>query len=89
MIDFDGKSDRLDIARSRIPEHLVERTFVLGALGEPEDLKSAGLGSYETIGLAIAQDCREGTDARWAHELLRHNATELARLRQHVRPILF
>ena len=89
LIDFDGNADRLDIAKNRIPERLAERTFVLGALGEPEDLKRAGLGSYEKIGLAMARDCREEADATWEHDLLRHNATELARLRQHIRPILF
>jgi hypothetical protein len=55
---------------------------------EPEDLKPE-LGSYETIGSALAQDCREETDTTWNHELLRHNSEELARLRVRVRPILF
>ncbi len=36
-----------------------------------------------------AQDCREDTDTIWGHDLLRHNASELARLRHQVRPILF
>jgi hypothetical protein len=54
---------------------------------EPEELK-ATLGSYETIGMALAQDCREGTDT-WGHALLKHNTAEIERLREHVRPILF
>ncbi len=58
-------------------------------LTEPQGLKRAGLGSYETIGLAMAKDCREDTDTIWRHDLLRHNANELLRLREHVRPILF
>jgi hypothetical protein len=37
----------------------------------------------------MAQDCRDETGTIWGHELLRHNAGELARLRDHVRPILF
>jgi hypothetical protein len=52
-------------------------------------LKQAGLGSYETIGRAAAEDCREETDRTWGHELLRHNANEIDRLRQYVRSILF
>jgi len=66
-----------------------DRVYILGALNEPEDLKNAGLGSYEEIGLAMAQDCREETDKTWGHRLLKHNATELDRLRERVRPILF
>jgi hypothetical protein len=89
LIDFDGHIDRLDTAKGMIPERLMERVFVLGALIEPEDLKRAHLGSYETIGLEMARDCREGTGTIWEHDLLRHNATELARLGHHVRPILF
>lgn len=88
VIDFDGKTDRLVIAKGRIPQHLAERVFILGALKEPEDLKRE-LGSYETIGLAMARDCREGSNAIWAHEQLRHNAAEIARLYAQVRPILF
>jgi hypothetical protein len=67
---------------------LTGRVFILGALTEPEALK-ADLGSYETIGLAMARDCREETDTTWGHRLLRHNERELDRLRAKVRPILF
>ena len=88
LIDFDGDVARLQYVRDRIPEHLTDRVYVLGALNEPEDLKAA-LGSYETIGLAMARDCREETETTWGHALLRHNASELTRLREHVRPILF
>jgi hypothetical protein len=89
LIDFDGNEVRLQEAKDRIPGNLTDRVFILGALSEPEALRSAGLGSYETIGKAMAQDCREETDRIWGHELVRHNASELARLRQVVRPILF
>jgi hypothetical protein len=88
LIDFDGRQERLQDAREKIPERLTDRVFILGALSEPEALK-ANLGSYETIGLAMARDCREETTTTWGHVLLRHNANELDRLREHVRPILF
>jgi hypothetical protein len=88
LIDFDGKEQRLNEAKGKIPGHLTERVFILGALSEPEVLK-AKLGTYEEIGAAMAQDCREETDRVWGHDLLRHNATELDRLRERVRPILF
>jgi hypothetical protein len=88
LIDFDGRETRLQDAKARIPVHLTERTFILGALNEPEGLRRA-LGSYESIGSAMAQDCREGTAVTWDHPLLRHNASELGRLNDRVRRILF
>ena len=89
LIDFDGKQERLTEAKAKIPAHLADRVFILGALSEPEALKQANLRSYEEIGRALAEDCREGTDTIWGHDLLLHNASELDRLREHVRPILF
>lgn len=88
LIDFDNKEDRLAIAKAAIPEDLAERVFVLGALGTPEELRNA-LGPYETIGSKLAVECHEETDTTWNHPLLEHNASELDRLREHVRPILF
>ena len=89
LIDFDGQETRLEEAKAEIPNELSDRVFILGTLTEPESLKQAGLGSYDEIGLAIAKDCRDGTDIVWGHDLLQHNAPELERLLQHVRPILF
>jgi hypothetical protein len=89
LIDFDGEDGRLTYAKSRIPEHLRDRVFIVGAWTDPEALKRAGLGSSETIGRAIARDCREETDTTWGHDLLRHNMNEINRLRRHIRPFLF
>lgn len=92
LIDFDGVPERLNLARTFIPARLIDRVFVLGVRTQPEDLKKAGLGSYgsyETIGKAMAQDCREETVTTWGHDLLQHNASEIGRLRDSVRPFLF
>jgi len=89
LIDFDGNQERLTEAKARIPLHLAERVFILGVLSNPEALRQANRDSYEDIGRAMAKDCREETDETWGHKLLRHNAGELDRLREHVRPILF
>jgi hypothetical protein len=88
LLDFDGDVDRLTYARRVIPDRFGARVFILGVRTEPEDLRRA-LGSYEIIGEALAKDCREETQTTWGHDLLRHNAGEIERLRQHVRPILF
>lgn len=88
LIDFDGHHDRLDHARAVIPPHLSDRVFVLGAWTKPEKLRSAGLGSYEAIGRAMAKDCREGARTIWEHDLLRHNASEFDRLHNRVWPFL-
>lgn len=89
LIDFDDRKERLTDVKAQIPEHLSDRVFILGASSDPEALKRADLGSYESIGLAMAKDCREKTERIWGHDLLKHNASELARLTVHVRPILF
>jgi hypothetical protein len=88
LVDFDRRDNRLQEIAAEIPAHLNERVFVLGTWSEPEELRQA-LGSYEKIGLALAKDCRENSNDTWMHDLLKHNAGELERLRQRVRPILF
>jgi hypothetical protein len=88
LIDFDGHGGRLAEAQALIPPALRDRVFVIGALTEAERLK-AQLGSYETIGRALAEDCRGNTNDTWGSELLRHNQPELERLRRCVLPILF
>src|ERR1039457_1878906 len=87
LIDLDNKPDRLAQAKNRIPQHLADRVFILGALTEPEDLRG-DLGSYEKIGLDAAHNCREDGTGIWAHELLCHHILELERLRAKVRPFL-
>src|ERR1022692_2541346 len=87
-IDFDGHKDRLTYAKDVVPARLIDRVFVLGVWTEPEKLRTDLGRPYETIGKAMAQDCREETDATWGHDLLRHNAGEIDRLRDSVRPFL-
>ena len=88
MIDFDGDENRLEKLVIKIPSNLRDRVFILGSLIDPEALK-AQLGSYETIGRALASDCRDQTSRIWNHQLLLHNQNELERLRILVRGILF
>jgi hypothetical protein len=88
LIDFDGNAGRLQVAKARIPQALAHRVFILGSFQTPEALR-ASLGPYEDIGSGMAEDCRQGTNTTWGHNLLQHNAGELGRLRQYVRSILF
>jgi hypothetical protein len=66
LIDFDGHKERLTYAKTFVPDHLIDRVFVIGVWTEPEKIR-ADLGSYEEIGMALAKDCREETDTAWAH----------------------
>ena len=50
LIDFDGHEERLKDAKAVIPNHLIDRVFIIGVWTEPEALRRANLGSYETIG---------------------------------------
>jgi len=88
IIDFDNDSGRLALFQSRTPPDLQDRVFVLGTWSEPERLKK-DLGSFETMGRLLAEDCLRHTDTTWAHPPLEHNKGELARLREQVRPFLF
>lgn len=89
LIDFDRDGNRLGKVKKVIPDHLIDRVFVLGVWSEPEALKSDTGKSYETIGSTMAKECREGTNTTWQHDLLKHNVDEVARLREHVLSILF
>ena len=88
LIDFDGRPDRLETAKSYIPTHLLERVIVLGVWTEPETLKEPGQ-TYESIGQSLARECRDGQNETWSHDLLRHNEGEIERLNAQIRPILF
>jgi hypothetical protein len=88
LIDFDGHRERLNDARAVVPARFTVRVFVLGAWTGPEDLRR-DLGTYETIGKRLAADCREDTNTVWGHALPQHNASEIQRLREIVKPVLF
>jgi hypothetical protein len=96
MIDFDRKGERLDYVKSKIPEDLKNRVFVLGVLSEPEDLEPMkknfeciGNGKLEKIGEALAKDCFDKTNNMWGHDLLKHNQNEIDRMIVSVKPFLF
>jgi hypothetical protein len=92
LIDFDGDHNRRENAMRRyVPEHLMDRVFVLGSPIEVEDLKRDLKMSPEAIGSTMAKDCRDKTNAiLQQHKDFRdNNEFELDRLREKVRAILF
>ncbi|MDK9722708.1 MAG: hypothetical protein OEL53_16160 [Rhodospirillales bacterium] len=88
LIDFDGEISRYDYVKGLIPQGLEDRVFVLGARNDPESLRRSGLGTFETIGSRIADDCINGTQTIWTDSLLLHNEREIERLRSVICPML-
>lgn len=90
LIDFDDAMDRADKIMEEIPEDLRPRVYILGVGSEPEKLKKAFAfrTSFEDIGRSLAQECFENSRVLWSIELLKHNAANLERLEQDVKPFL-
>jgi hypothetical protein len=89
LLDFDDQTDRRAKIMLKIPEDLKSRVFVLGVKSEPEALKSAGLGSFESVGTTLAKECRDRHREIWLDDLLNENVPEIDRLEQAVRTFLF
>jgi hypothetical protein len=89
MVDFDAQDDRLNAVKEVVPADLAERVFVVGVWSNPEALRVATGCSLEKLGCKLAMECCDGSRAVWNHELLRHNAPEVARMTALLRPFLF
>jgi hypothetical protein len=89
LVDFDEHLERADDIKLSIPKDLSERVFIIGCKSKPEELRQVGLGSYEEIGALLQNDCRDGDDVTWSHDLLRHNQIEIDRIRNAVFGFLF
>lgn len=91
IIDFDEDyENRLKKIKESIPAELSERVFILGVLSEPEKLKTAlDHKSYEKIGEQLAEECANNSSKLWNHELLKHNLSELEKMKTDVKPFLF
>ncbi len=89
LLDFDKQEARKEEVGKAVPSHLLERVFIVGVWSEPEELKKAGLGSLEGVGLKLAFECENDTRNTWNHELLRHNNSELARMTMKLKNVVF
>lgn len=92
LIDFDERTpvERRTKFDGEIPDDVRSRVFVIGSGNEPEALKNAlGIGTFEKIGRALADDCDAEKSETWGHVQLMHNENERLRLVQIVKPFLF
>lgn len=89
LIDFDQIDNRFEYVKNQIPEHLVERVFILGVQSNPEKLRRDLDKKFEEIGESLAVDCVEGSNQFWGQELLKHNQPELERMIKSIKPYLF
>ena len=91
LIDFDGSpQERRAKFAAEIPDSVRERVFVIGPGMRPEDLRQAlGIGGFEDVGRALADDCDGNQLNTWSHAQLQHNEEERLRLVHYVRAFLF
>lgn len=89
LIDFDDRENRLSYVKTKIPDDLKERVFILGVQSEPENLKRDTNKTFEQMGKALAKDCVNNTNDLWGHDLLKHNQAELERTIADIKPFLF
>lgn len=88
IVDFDKRATRCSEFKKVVPERLLERVFIVGVWSEPEQLKGE-FGGFEKLGEALADDCRTEGNQAWSHDLINHNAAELARMKERLRTIFF
>lgn len=90
LIDFDNDPARAaNIQENEVPPHLQSRVFILGSLKEAENLRADFGRNFEKLGKQLAKDCVDGTSDAWGHRFLQHNANELQRMINSVKPFLF
>ena len=89
LIDFDDNEKRLSFVEKDIPENLRNRVFIIGIWSNPEALRRNTKKNFETIGETLANNCADNTHDLWNHDLLKHNETELERMREIIKPFLF
>jgi hypothetical protein len=82
LIDLDGRSNRLADERTKIPDDLQDRVFLMGCQSTPEKLSGALKMSREKIGEALAEGCAGNDEAIWNSPMLAHNVPELERMRR-------
>ena len=89
LIDCDQDVYRIAGALDSVPEHLKDRVFILGAMSEPEKLKQELNLTFEKIGEEIANACFDDGVTVWNHDQLKHNASEVERLRSNLFSVVF
>lgn len=80
LIDLDGRVERIETAKRRLPAHLNDRVFIMGSLETPERVCAVLKMSKESIGEALANECLGRVNGIWTNGLLAHNGAELRRM---------
>lgn len=80
LIDLDGRTNRIEEARQKVPADLTDRVFIMGSLQTPEKLAAALGISKEKIGEALTDECLGDRSNVWSDSQLRHNLPELKRM---------
>ncbi|MCA9207895.1 MAG: hypothetical protein KDA55_06045 [Planctomycetales bacterium] len=90
LIDFDRQyKSRRQMFEDETPVDLRERVYVIGASDNPESLRDALGTNFESIGLALADECYRRISAMWAHKDLKHNEPDRLWLLESVRSTVF
>lgn len=90
LVDLDGQGEaRTQQIRDGFPADLRDRIYLLSTCEEPKALRVEQGQSLERLGKALADACAHQEEGLWNNPHLQHNETELVRLRDDVKPILF
>ena len=89
LIDFDKNETRFEHFLSAVPDELRDRVFIIGTWKDAEAVSGYDLGSRETVGYKLAEECFSDKRELWNHEQLKCNASELARMTDLIKTIVF
>jgi len=89
LVDFDGHYARLATVQKHIPTELRDRVMVLGVWSDPEKAKMGASAKRQEVGSTLAKECRSRVFTIWKDDAFKHNLSEIARMGDTVRAILF
>lgn len=90
LIDFDDNYERrFELFRDKIPPESKDQVMILGSKIEPETLQRDLNLKLEQIGDHLAAECASGTFSLWKSTQLQHNMTELSRMMEKIKPLIF
>lgn len=97
LIDSDGRMDRIQEIKSKLPNDLINRISVMGCFHQPETLKKQAHTaikqmdkkakvSDENVGKALFQHCKDNPENNlWHSDELKHNLAEIEQLKENTK----